>query len=278
MNKRVRDIFQIVKEFIRQTEEDAVDAFSARAAFFILLALFPFIMLVLTLIQYLPVSHQELADILYSFMPVGANSYIASIVEETHQQASGTLVSVTALSTLWAASNGVYALMIGIRAVYKFRETRNYIHLKARSVFYTLLIIVMLILTMGIFVFGETIQQWINQKIPVLENATNIILSIRTILGIGILTVFSLFLYIAVPSRKTKAKYELPGALLSAVGWVLFSHLFSFYMNNYGNYTYFYGNLTAVILLMLWLYFCMYIMLIGAELNVFLQKKRFPFL
>jgi len=67
---------------------------------------------------------------------------------------------------------------------------------------------------------------------------------------------------------------EFPGAIISAAGWVGFSALYSFYITHFANYSYLYGSLTAIVLLMLWLYFCMNILFFGAEVNVLITSRR----
>jgi membrane protein len=130
----------------------------------------------------------------------------------------------------------------------------------------------MLVITLSILVFGNQLFLWIQGKIPVLSELALFIISIRTIVGLCLLTLFFLLLYVVIPNRKTRVFQELPGAFISAVGWMGFSYLFSYYVDNMGNYTNTYGSLTAVVIFMLWFYFCMYILFIGAEINVVLYS------
>jgi len=276
MNVRTREIIFQLKKFIKQLGASAIETYSAQAAFYVMIAMFPFIMLIMTLIQFLPVSQKELQDILFSIVPKDTGPFMQSVMTDIHQKASGTLISITAVTTLWAASNGVFSLMKGINSAYrpKFPETRGYIKLKAISIIFTVFFIIMLIATMGVLVFGNRIQEWIEGNFQGLTGTAGIILSLRTIIGIVILTVFSLTMYVLVPNRKGRVREELPGAVISAVGWVVFSYAYSFYIDKLSNYSKFYGSMTAVVLLMLWLYFCMYIMLLGAQINVFIQNRK----
>ena len=274
MNKKSRDRVQIIKDFIKQLDGNSVDTFSSQAAFFIVIAFFPFLMLVMTLIQFLPVSQKELKDVLFSFIPAEMGNYVRTLMTEIHQEASGTLVSITALSTLWSASSGVYALMRGINAVYRYPETRSYVKLKASSVVYTVFFIIIIIATMGIFVFGDVVNERIQEQFPLLSGTAAIVISLRAVVGMVVLFCFSLVMYMIVPNRRTRVRDEFIGAIVSAVGWMGFSYAFSFYISNFANYSKFYGGITAIVLLMLWIYFCMYIMLLGAQINVFLKNNH----
>jgi membrane protein len=131
---------------------------------------------------------------------------------------------------------------------------------------------VLLIVLLVIFVFGNQLYLWITAKVPVLADFALIIISIRTIVGLCILILFFLLLYTVIPNRKTRLIRELPGSILCASGWMIFSYLFSFYIDNMSNLSYTYGSLTAIVLCMLWLYACMYMMYVGAELNSVLSN------
>jgi len=252
LRKTFSNIVSTIKDFLTQLSRNAVPAYSAQAAFYILISLFPLIMLTMTVIHYLPIAQDEIQDMLFSFMPWETRDFMKNIMTDIYSSASGTLISITAVTTLWAASSGVFALMNGINSVYKVPEQRGFVRLRAMSVIYTLFFILFLVGTMGILVFGDSFA--------------------RAVVGIIILTVFSLVVYLLIPNRKGKIRNEIVGAIVSSIGWVVFSYLFSFYIDNFSNYSRFYGSMTAIVLLMLWLYFCMYIMLVGAQINVFIQK------
>ncbi len=97
-------------------------------------------------------------------------------------------------------------------------------------------------------------------------------ISLRSFLALVVLVTVFAGLYTVVPVRRHSLKSQLPGAMFSTLGWIVFSGLFSIYFNNFSNYSYMYGSLTAVVVLMLWLYICICILLIGAELNYYLER------
>jgi membrane protein len=256
--------------------DDHVAAFSAQAAFFIIISFFPFIMLLLSMIRFLPVEESSLMHLFSEVFPVSVNSMIISVVVEIFDtNASSTVISITAITTLWSAGKGFLAIMKGLNAVYEIKETRNYFFLRAISAFYTLIFAVMLIATMILFVFGNRLYFWIDQKFPALTDAAFLIISLRTILGLAILVTFFLIIYVVIPNRKAKITNELPGALLCAGGWMSFSYAYSYYIDNFSNYSSMYGSLTAVVLFMLWMYFCMYLLFLGAEFNLLMENKNF---
>lgn len=270
----IRSIYEIIRNFSAKTRDDFISAFSAQAAFFIIISFFPFVMFLLTLLQYLPLSESSLVAMITKFLPISIKSLLVDIISELYAKASTTLLSVTIITTLWSSARGFLAIIRGLNGVYRIKETRNYFKLRFFATIYTLCFTIIILISLGILVFGNKIYIYIQSKLPLLSDLALVIISLRTIVGLCILVVFFLLLYILIPNRKTKILQELPGAIVSAAGWMLFSYAYSFYIDNMGNFSYMYGSLAAIVLCMLWVYFCMYIMFIGAEINVVLKNKE----
>ena len=260
--------YRLIRAFAKKLRDDSISAFAAQAAFFIILSVFPFLMFLLTLLNYLPVSFQEFELFVIDLFPNIVGSVITDILTEVREQTSGTLLSVTVIAALWSASRGTLALVRGINAVYGYKETRNYFRVRAVSAVYTLVFAVLLIITLVLLVFGNQLYHLILSYIPLLGDAAFLILSMRTLITTLLLISFFLLLYMVIPSHKVHFFEALPGAVLSAGGWLGFSFLFSFYLEHMGNFSRLYGSLAAIIVCMLWLYFCMYILFIGAEINM----------
>lgn len=260
-------IIKLIQTFSRKLRDDFVNAFSAQAAFFTFISFFPFAMFLLTLIQYLPFEESTVLKICSNIFPTAFNSFIVTIVGELYDKASGTIMSVTVIATLWSASKGFLAIVRGMNSVYNNKETRNYFVLRFWSALYTLLFAILIIILLVIFVFGNQLSIYIIERVPLLKEFALLIISIRTVVGLCVLILFFCLIYVVIPNRKSRFLSELPGAILTSAGWMGFSYLYSFYIDNMGNYSYTYGSLTAIVLCMLWLYALMYMMFIGAELN-----------
>ena len=272
----IKSTLQLIGLLSRKIRDDHVTAFSAQAAFFIIISFFPFIMLLLSIIQFFPIDKDTMLVLFAEIFPTAFNSLIETIVNDIYQTAaSTTLISVTILTTLWSAGKGFLAIMKGLNSVNEINETRHGLLMRAIAALYTLIFAIMVIATMILFVFGNRLYYWTQRKFPVLTDAAFLIISLRTIIGLIILISFFLVIYIFIPNRKTKVIHQLPGAMLCAAGWMGFSYAFSFYIDNFSSYSSMYGSLTAVVLFMLWLYFCMYILFLGAEFNLFFENKAF---
>lgn len=266
-------VVNFIRSMLRKMKEDFITAFSAQAAFFIIISFFPFLMFLLTMVQSM-YTESTLMKTFTDIIPEAFDSYVVSIISEIYDKTSGTVISVTALTTLWSASRAFLAIVKGLNSIYDIEETRNYFKLRIIATIYTFIFALMLIVSLGFLVFGNRIYIEISTRLPVLNDLALLIISLRTIVGLCVLAIFFTILYIAIPDRKSSVWSEIPGAILAAVGWMGFSYLYSYYIDHMSNYSNMYGSLTAIVLLMLWLYFCMYILFVGAEFNVILSKRE----
>jgi len=259
----------MVKAFLRKLRADTVSAFAAQTAFFVILSFLPFFIFLLTLVRFLPVGTEKLLDALQSVFPEMLHELIGVLLSEVLQKTSGAFVSVSVIAALWSASRGFLVIIQGMNAVYGNKETRNYFVLRFLSVGYTLVFAVVLVLSLLLLVFGNRIYLYIQGRMPILEQAAFLVISLRTVTAFLFLAGFFFGLYVLIPNRKSDhIGTELPGAVLSATGWLGFSYLYSVYIDRMTNFSAMYGSLTAIVLCMIWLYACMYILFIGAELNV----------
>jgi len=267
-----RSVFRLIKSFTNKINNDGISALSAYAAFFIVLSFFPFVMFLLTLLSYIPFFSELPASFEIDFLPKAVSGMILQAFTELSKRANGTILSVTVVLSIWSASRGILSLTRGLNRIHNIHETRNYFVTRLLATLYTFLFAVLLLVMMLIFVFGNQITLWFMERFPKVGDFALLIISLRTAVGIGVLIFFFLLIFISLPNRKTGILRELPGAIIAAAGWVGFSFLFSFYVDNLSNYTAIYGSLTTIVLCMLWLYACMYILYIGAEVNALLDN------
>ncbi len=268
----IRSLIRLINAFSKKLSEDNVTAFSAQAAFFMIISFFPFAMFLLTLLNYLPFSKPDLLAAAESVFPQAVSSYISDILDELLEKSNGTVLSLTVIATLWTSSKGFYAIVHGLDAIYHSNGKRNYFLTRLLAALYTLLFAVLIVAVIFIFIFGNQIYLWSLEHVPILSEMALLIISVRTLVGFCLMILFFTLVYITMPNRKSSFFAELPGAILASAGWIGFSYLFSFYIDNFSNYSATYGSLTAVVLCMLWFYSCMYIMFIGAELNQILAN------
>lgn len=271
MRRAVRYLIKIYKEFTAEIKEDCVSAFASQSAYFIMLSFIPFLVLLMTAVRHTAVTKSDVLYWIQQLFPMSLNSFVINVVEEVYSSSFMT-VSVSAVATLWSAGKGFMALMSGMNKIYHVDEHRNYLMLRLRGAVYTLLFVILIIVSLLLLVFGNSIHSMVVQYAPFFGIVTGMIMSMKNLISLGVFTCLFVILYRFIPDRKATLKSQLPGAVFTAVGWSVFSYFFSLYIDYYRGISIVYGNLTTVVLLMLWLYICMYILLLGAELNAYYEE------
>ncbi len=260
-----------IKTIFKRLGEDNVGAFAAQAAFFIILSFAPFAILLLSLIKYLPIAEADLLIWGKEFLPSSMQNEFYSITKELFSK-SITTVSVTLIIAIWSAGRGIQAIAAGCNEIFDVEETRNFIVLRIRAVFFTAIFLVVIAALLIFMVFGNNIFELVKKYLPIFAVIMEKVLQIRVIFVLAIMIVVFTFMYKFFPNRKSGILWQLPGAVFTSVGWLVFSGGFSVYINYFSKMTYMYGSMKTLIIAMMWLYFCMYIFMIGAEINSFIEQ------
>lgn len=288
-------IYKTLKAISFQLLDTAISAYAGQAAFMLILSFFPFIMFLLALLRYMPLSPEILIAAVESFFPTSFRDFMTNIINEIYHTQSATLLPVTVVIALWLGSRSFLSIIYGLNSVYKIPETRGYITLRLWAVFYTLLFAILIIASLVLLVFGNQLFYHLTRRFPLITHILLPIISFRSAGSFLIMLFFFTGMYVLIPNHnfhKRPATFplpdsasrgvstgepitvlsQLPGALLATAGWLSFSYLYSFYVDHISNYASFYGTMTMIALLMVWLYACMYILFFGGWLNDFLRR------
>ncbi len=261
---------RIFSRFMGKMKKDRIDAFAAQSALFIIMSFFPFAMLVLTLIQYTPISADMVLELMMEALPPSFYDVIVGIVKELFTS-STVLLSGTVIAALWATGRSIIAITNGLNSVRGVQESRNYFYMRLRSGIYILFLVVAILLAVILLLFGNLIQGKILDYIPVLQKFTGMIIGVRAVISILILSLVFLSMYCALPNCRVNIICQIPGAVFAAAAWSICSYGFSIYFDLAGSFSSVYGSLTTVVMIMLWLYFCMWLLFAGAEVNCYLE-------
>lgn len=272
--KRIKKIYHKCVEFTTQVADDHVGAYAAQSAFFFMLCLIPIILLLLMLVRYTPVTKADVMTAVMQVFPSSVNSLITTIVNQVYNQSMG-VIPITVIVALWSAGKGVLAMTSGLNCVYECSETRNYIFLRIRSTLYTVMFILVIVSLLVLSVFGNSLNIFIAEHIPFMTSMADWLIEARTYITPALLVVFSLLIYKFLPNRKDKLRKQIPGAIFTAIGWMVISWIFSVYVDVFQGFSSMYGSLTTIVLIMLWMYFCMYSILLGGEVNIVMYDKLF---
>lgn len=259
--------------YFDQFRQMNIGVHAANAGYFIVLSVFPTLVLLLGLLRYTGMDAGDLLDALSGILPQVLLPAAEKLIISTYAYTSTAVVSVSAIGVLWSASRGIYGLLMGLNAIYGVQEDRGYVYTRAISVFYTFLFLLVLLLTLVLNVFGEAILEMLPPAQGVLWEFLSEIVDLRFILLLLLQTGLFTAMFMALPNRKNKFSDSFPGAVLASAGWLLFSNLFSIYVEYFSSYASIYGSVYAVALSMLWLYFCLCLLFCGGGLNRLLMKE-----
>ena len=240
---------------------------AASACYFLVLAVFPALLLVLGALRYTHLEVEQLAELLQGILPQAFLEPARKLILSAYRNSSGTAVGVSALVTLWSASRGTFGFMNGLNAVYGVRENRSYVYRRIISVLYTFAFIVVLVLTLGLHVFGASLARLIQRMAPAVYSFFADVINLRFFLLLFVQAVIFTGMFMRLPNRKNSLMESLPGALMAASGWLIFSDLYSIYVERFARLSNVYGSVYAVALSMLWLYCCISIVFYGGALN-----------
>ena len=172
-------MYRIVRQFLHKVASDYVNAFSGQAALFLIISIFPMIMMLLNSIQFLPITKTQFQTLAVKVIPDSFIPLFISITEDLYKKSSGTLLSVSAVATVWSASRGALSIISGLNSVYDIDESRNYLVLKIMSCLYTIGFVVIIILSLMLLVFGNKLYLFIITRYTFLETIANIFISAR---------------------------------------------------------------------------------------------------
>ncbi|MDO4679480.1 MAG: YihY/virulence factor BrkB family protein, partial [Eubacteriales bacterium] len=270
--KEKQSVIQLLSGFMDRISSDHVSAYAAQAAYFLILSFIPFVLFLTTFIRYTPLTYNLVRDAIIGFVPNNLQSFLLGILGDVYMRSSA-IAPITAIIALWSAGRGMQSITNGLNTIYHVKETRNWLMTRIYSVVYTMLFVISLIVSLTLLVLGTRIQAAIAKHFPIIGDILGRLIGARTLLVFAVLFLVFLFLYKVLPNRKATFKSQIPGALITAVAWSVFSYGFSIYFELVPNFSNMYGNLTAIIMVMLWLYVCMNLVLYGAETNAYFEKQ-----
>ncbi|WP_431307254.1 YihY/virulence factor BrkB family protein [Ferdinandcohnia quinoae] len=266
--------FHFLKELYLRYHEDEVGGLAAELAYFFLLSLFPFLLFLVTLIGYIPITEIDVLNFLDEYAPIGTIDMIESNLKVIVGSQNGGLLSIGIIGTIWSASNGINSIVRAFNRAYDVTESRNFFVARGISILLTFAMIFVIIVALLLPVFGEHLGVFIFSFMGLSDEFLDIWNAIRWIVSAVILFLVFTFLYFVAPNRRLKAKEVVSGAFFATFGWMFVSLAFSYYVNSFAHYTTTYGSLGGIIVLMIWFYLSGMIIILGGEINAIINCHR----
>ena len=263
---------QQLKRIIKRIQDDDVFGRAAQLSYYFLLALFPLLLFLVSLLGYFAQAGSELRNSLLNYlaavMPRAAVTLVHTTLDEISNSTSGGKISLGLLAALWAASNGMGAISDTLNTAYNVKETRPWWKVRLVSVLLTISLSVLIISALALILYGGTIGDAIAQRF----GFSNVFTTVWKILQwpialVFVLATFNVIYNFAPNVRRHQRRLVTPGAFVGVALWLLVSFTFRIYLHYFNSYSVTYGSLGALIILMLWFYFTGVAILIGGEIN-----------
>ena len=245
---------------------------SAYTCFFLILSIFPVLVILLALIRYTGLQVETLTDLLAGVVPGALMPTVNRLVLSAYVNSTGAVLSLSAVAALWSASRGMYSFITGLNAIYDVKESRGYFRTRLISMGYTFSFLLVLLLTLILHVFGADLLRML-QGLPIPDFLLSL-LDMRVFLLLVLQTALFCAMFMVLPNERNGLRESIPGALMVSIGWQVFTNLYSIYSQHFSSYASVYGSVYIVALGMLWLYFCICIVFYGGVLNKILQKMK----
>jgi len=257
MFRRIRNIARALARF-------SIPVWAAGASFFIALSAFPLLALLLAAVRALPFTAADLRELLAGVLPGALLPAAEAVLRDLGNPGTAAL-SLTALAALWSSSSGVYAILKGLNAILGSAETRSWLRRRLTALFYTILLVLAILLTLALQVYGRKLSALLGGARSAWASGLASLLRLRFWFSGAALTLLFMLVFAVFPARRMRLRDVVPGAVFSAAGWLAFSELFSIYVN-LGCGSRFYGSMALQLLTLLWLNVCVSILLYGGVL------------
>ena len=270
---KVTNLRLLIKLIVKVRKDD-IFALASQLAYYMILSFIPLIIFLFSLIAWINIDAINFMAILKSFLPSGIFSLAEFIINEIMSARSVSLVGGSIFVAIWMASSGFRALIKGINKAYNLKDTRSYIRRTIIAYIGTIIFALSIIAALAVIVFGRVIGEHLLGLLPNAEIFQYVWIMFRYVIILVFLVIIFTALYKFTPCKRIKLKEVFPGAVVSALGLIISSFAFSYYINNFNNYTKVYGSLAAIFIMMLWMFITSMVIIFGVEVNSVLVEHE----
>ena len=259
-------LYHSIRYYLKKFASYHISTYAASASFFIMSALFPLLMLVFSVLSYTPFGVERALQVVSSLLPGTFQALFQRVMEDL-MTVNVTALSVSVVAVIWTAGKSMLGLVDGLNAIAEVNDTRNFVLKRIVCIVYMLVMILVILCNLALSVFGEWIQNQLLRFLPRLARIFAFLLEFKGVMLLAAMVLVFVLIYSVFPNKRMRVLMQIPGAVFTSLGWILFSRLFSLYVDYFPSVSALYGSLGVLILAMLWLYFCMYIVFVGAVIN-----------
>lgn len=259
---------------VREIRSLHITTYAGYAGYFIILSLFPALVLMLGFLRYTPLVPEDLMGLLEGFLPPSLAGQAWGLLLDAYENSSRTVISLSALAAVWSAGKGIYGLMKGLNAIYGATEHRGWLRTRLLCGVYLVFFLLVLLLTLALHVFGNTLVIFLRYRGGRLAALAGELMGLRYFLLVAVQTLLFAAAFMYLPDRNNRFWDSLPGALFASFGWMTVSGFFGSYVEHFSGYARIFGPVYTVAVAMLWLYICVNTLFFGGVLNRYLMKIK----
>ena len=265
---------RFLKFLTKSYKSDKVSVYTGYASFFITISSVPFVALLLFLLGKLsPSLASSFESLLSSVIPNGLSEGLFDIISKIKETDLSIFLPISIITAIWASCKGTLGVTRGIESVYEKTNKEIWILGIIRVIFRTLVFALMVILSLVVFSIGRVLLSNIHPSTQSLDFLLHILVKLRYFAFFLVLSLFFTIAYRCISAKKGILKH-IPGALFSSTGWLIFTFLYSKYISYVLEKPSIYASMGTLVLFMLWIYFLVMIVLLGAEVNKYFIKNR----
>lgn len=268
-------IIDFIKNFLSKIKKDNIFALSAQFSYYLILGIFPLLIFAISFLSNYSNEIFYILNSLENILPIDVFNIIKSVIDNSVSNYSDNNFSYSILILLWSATAGSTSIINGINKAYGFTANKNYFFLRIKGIVFTLGIMLGMHLIFALIVLGRQIVLFL-QSIKLLSEITYVFIHVyRYILPVLILFLLFSAAYKFMTYEKVNFSFVFPGAAVSTFGFIIGSVIYSEYINTkIQYYSSIYGNLSGLIVFLLWIYMLSFIFLAGAEVNYFTGSRN----
>ena len=270
--KVIKEVYEFGIKLKNRCIGHDIGARSAQMTYYWILAFFPFLIMLITLLSYTNIAEGEFMAYLDKVVPSSVMPLIKQTLNQLIEYRSATLLSFGAIVSIWSSSAAVNVVIKGIHKAYSATDTRPFWIKKMISIGYTFVLLILLVGMIVFLVFGNNIGKYVLGllvKDPKLYRPLWDLFRFSISLLVLLLGLYTL--YRVVPRKHRQSNNVWPGTFFASFGWYIFSMLFSIYVDRFSNYSQMYGSIGGIFVLLIWLYTSGMVLLLGAEMNALWQ-------
>ncbi len=264
---------QAVSEIGHHIDESHLMSFANELTLSLILAFFPFVMFLFTLLGFLNLDPTTLLQELQQVLPGSSYQSIEAIILDVVGRQHGELLSLSVVVAIYASSGGFRAFARGCNRILGIRERRNVLADYLLSVLGVIVLALTIVIVLLAMVFGRQILYLIRQHLPALP-LLPLLQVLRQLVPIVLIFVILTAFYRFVPVRHVPIRDALSGALFTTTGWTILTYGFQYYVDTFANYSLFYGALGTLVALLIWVQLLSAILLLGVEVIHWRQKRH----